>query len=302
MTAASPDIDLSRFVDLSGRAAIVTGASSGFGARFCRVLAAAGASVVRGPAEDRLAALAAEVPAVVPRCDVADDDSCRALVATTLERFGRADVLVNNAGASDSPERVESEDLDYYRAVMDVNINACFVLASLVGPTMIDQRSGSVINIGSVHGQVGSSPNNQAAYVISKHAVVGLTWELALQWARHNVRVNCIVGYFETELTAPMFESEDQGLGWITRNTPCAERRGGRARRGAALPGVGRADLLHRPGDLRGRWLDRPLTLRSPITPPTRVAMRARRSPRGPGPSRCRRPGGCRTSEHDWPQ
>ena len=193
VTAASPDIDLSRFVDLSGRAAIVTGASSGFGARFCRVLAAAGASVVAAAREDRLAALAAEVPAVVPvRCDVADDDSCRALVATTLERFGRADVLVNNAGASDSPERVESEDLEHYRAVMDVNINACFVLASLVGPTMIDQRSGSVINIGSVHGQVGSSPNNQAAYVISKHAVVGLTRELALQWARHNVRVNCI--------------------------------------------------------------------------------------------------------------
>jgi NAD(P)-dependent dehydrogenase (short-subunit alcohol dehydrogenase family) len=222
-THASSDVDLSRFVDLSGRVAIVTGASSGFGARFCRVLAAAGASVVAAARrEERLAALAAEVPAVVPvRCDVADDDACRALVATTLERFGRVDVLVNNAGASDAPERVESEDLDHYRAVMDVNINACFVLASLVGPTMIDQRSGSVINIGSVHGQVGSSPNNQAAYVISKHAVVGLTRELSLQWARHNVRVNCIApGYFETELTAPMFEAEDQGLGWITRNTP----------------------------------------------------------------------------------
>ena len=222
-THASSDVDLSRFVDLSGRVAIVTGASSGFGARFCRVLAAAGASVVAAARrEERLAALAAEVPAVVPvRCDVADDDACRALVATTLERFGRVDVLVNNAGASDAPERVESEDLDHYRAVMEVNINACFVLASLVGPTMIDQRSGSVINIGSVHGQVGSSPNNQAAYVISKHAVVGLTRELSLQWARHNVRVNCIgPGYFETELTAPMFEAEDQGLGWITRNTP----------------------------------------------------------------------------------
>ena len=105
------------FVDLSGRVAIVTGASSGFGARFCRVLAAAGASVVAAARrEERLAALAAEVPAVVPvRCDVADDDACRALVATTLERFGRVDVLVNNAGASDSPERVESEDLDHYR-------------------------------------------------------------------------------------------------------------------------------------------------------------------------------------------
>jgi NAD(P)-dependent dehydrogenase (short-subunit alcohol dehydrogenase family) len=217
------DIELNRLLDLSGRVAIVTGASSGFGARFARVLAAAGASVVAAARrEERLSALADEVPAVVPvRCDVADDESCRALVATTRERFGRIDVLVNNAGASDAPERVEAEDPARYRSVMDVNINACFVLCSLVGPSMIEQRSGSVINIGSVHGQVGSSPNNQAAYVVSKHAVVGLTRELALQWARHNIRVNCIApGYFETELTATMFEAEEQGLGWITRNTP----------------------------------------------------------------------------------
>src|SRR3712207_4662718 len=82
--------------DLSDRVAIVTGASSGFGARFTRVLAAAGASVVTAARRlERLEALAAEVPGVVPvRCDVADDDDCRALVATALERLGRVDVLV----------------------------------------------------------------------------------------------------------------------------------------------------------------------------------------------------------------
>ena len=91
------------------------------------------------------------------RCDVADDDACRALVATTLERFGRIDVLVNNAGARDAPDRVESEDLDALPGGDGGQPQRRFVLSSLVGPD--DDRAaerGRSINIGSVHGQVGS--------------------------------------------------------------------------------------------------------------------------------------------------
>ncbi len=214
--------------DLQGRVAIVTGASSGFGARFVRVLRAAGAEVVAAARRaDRLEALAAELPGVVAhQCDVSSDDQCRNLVAATLERFGRIDVLVNNAGLSDAPHKAESEPPEAFRAVIEVNLNACFVLSSLVAPSMLAAGSGSVINIGSVHAFVGSSPNNQAAYVVSKHGVMGLTRELALQWARNGVRVNTLSpGYFETELTAQMFEADSSGLGWITRNTPM--RRGG---------------------------------------------------------------------------
>jgi NAD(P)-dependent dehydrogenase (short-subunit alcohol dehydrogenase family) len=217
------EIELAKLWDLSGRVAVVTGASSGFGARFARVLHTAGASVVVAARRaERLEALARETPGVVPvRCDVSSDDDCASLVRDTLERFGRIDVLINNAGSSDAPDRVESQSPERFRSVVEVNLNAAFVLSSLVGPTMIEQRSGSVINIGSVHGQVGSSPNNQAGYVASKHGLVGLTRELALQWARHGIRVNCIApGYFETELTAEMFTAEENGLGWITRNTP----------------------------------------------------------------------------------
>jgi len=209
--------------DIKGRVAIVTGASSGIGDRFVRVLAAAGASVVAAARRlDRLEALAAEVPGVVPvACDVADDEACRALVQTALDRFGRIDVLVNNAGLSDAPWRAEEEPFDEYRKVIEVNLNACFVLAALVAPPMLEAGRGSVINIGSAHSFVGSSPNNQAAYVISKHGVLGLTRELGLQWAKRGIRVNAICpGYFETELTSGMFEEDSSGLAWITRNTP----------------------------------------------------------------------------------
>lgn len=207
----------------------MTGASSGFGDRFARVLAAAGCGVVACARRlERLEALAAEVPGVVPvRADVSVDEECRAVVDTALHRFGKIDVLVNNAGLTD-PVKAEDEEPARFRGVIDVNLNAPFVLSTLVAPAMIEAGHGSIINVTSVHGQVGSAPNNQAGYVASKGGLNNLTRELALQWARHNVRVNALApGYFETELTAPMFAGDQSGLGWITRNTPL--RRAGSA-------------------------------------------------------------------------
>lgn len=219
----SSSIDLANLWDLSGRVAIVTGASSGFGDRFSRVLAAAGCGVLAAARRlDRLEALAGDVPEVLPvRTDVTDDASCRALVDLALERFGRVDVLVNNAGLSDAPDRAEEQDPKRFRDVVAVNLTAPFVLSGMVAPTMIAAGGGSIINITSVHARVGSSPNNQAGYVASKGGLENLTRELALQWARHKIRVNAIApGYFETELTAEMFTSDESGHGWIKRNTP----------------------------------------------------------------------------------
>lgn len=214
---------MTNLFDVAGRVAIVTGASSGFGDRFSRVLAAAGCTVVAAARRaERLAELSASTPGVTPiPCDVTDDDACRALVATTIERFGRVDILVNNAGLSDAPARAENEDPALFRAVVAVNLDAPFVLAGLCARHMIDAGRGSIVNITSVHGQVGSAPNTQAAYVATKGGLENLTRELALQWARSGVRVNALApGYFETELTAEMFTAEENGLGWIRRNTP----------------------------------------------------------------------------------
>ncbi|MCP3856174.1 MAG: SDR family oxidoreductase [Actinomycetia bacterium] len=224
MTDASvnPVPDVSAPFRLDGRVAVVTGASSGFGVRFSKVLAAAGATVVAvARRADRLGVLAASTPGVVAEAvDVADDDALRGLVERTIEQFGRIDVLVNNAGVSDGPNLVEDADIGSFRRVMAVNLDAIYLLSGLCAQSMLEAGAGSIINIASVHGFVGSAPNTQPAYVASKAAVVNLTREMALQWATRGVRVNGIApGYFETELTTEMIRSES-GEGWIKRNTP----------------------------------------------------------------------------------
>lgn len=215
--------------DLHGRVAIVTGASSGFGAHLAATLAGSGARVVvAARRQDRLDALAASVDGVVPvACDVTDDRQCEALVERALTELGRVDILVNNAGASDAQPAID-EPIDDFRGVIELNLNACFWLARLVAGPMREQGSGSIINIASVHGLVASAPNHQAAYTASKGGLVTLTRELAVQWAGHGIRVNAIApGYFATELTDDMLATES-GVRWIERNTPM--------RRPGALP------------------------------------------------------------------
>jgi NAD(P)-dependent dehydrogenase (short-subunit alcohol dehydrogenase family) len=209
---------------LAGRTAVVTGASSGLGDRFARVLHAAGATVVVGARRtDRLAALATELgDRVIPvTCDVAVDADCAVLHAAALDAgAGRIDVLVNNAGIG-GPVPAEDEDPGAFRRTVDVNLNGLFVLSQLCGRTMLEQTSGSIVNIASILGLVASSPINQAAYCASKGAVVNLTRELACQWARRGVRVNAIApGWFPTEMTNDdMFGNEDS-MRFLRRNCP----------------------------------------------------------------------------------
>lgn len=216
----------SEIFDVDGRVAIVTGASSGIGEHMCRVLAAAGMHVIAAARRlERLQVLAASADNVTAmRCDVGDEADLEALVAAAYEQFDRLDVVINNAGVSDAPTKAEAETADEFARVVDINLNSCFLLARSAAREMIARNAaGSIINIASVHGFVASAPNNQAAYVASKSGLVGLTRELAGQWARHNIRVNGLApGYFPTELTAPMMNPDEPGSGYnyITKRTP----------------------------------------------------------------------------------
>ena len=207
---------------LDGKVALVTGASSGLGRRFALVLAGAGASVVAvARRQDRLEALATEHDAITAAvCDVGDDEALAALVDESLSGHGHIDVLVNNAGISDGPVDAEQEDPALFRRVVEIDLNAPFVLSALVARSMAAAGGGSIVNITSIHGLVAAAPNNQAAYVAAKTGLTGLTRELGCQWATDGVRVNAIApGYFASELTDELMAGES-GPRWIVRNTP----------------------------------------------------------------------------------
>lgn len=217
MTPATP----AELFSLEGKVAVVTGASSGLGARFAQVLHGAGASVVLAARRmDRLEAATREMErSIAVRCDVSSEDDRMALVDEAMEAFERIDVLVNNAGVG-STVAVEDEELDEFRRVLEINTTAVWHLSKLVGRHMVAAGGGSIINVASVLGLVGSAPIKQANYCASKGAVVNLSRELALQWARRGVRVNSLCpGWFPSEMTEGM--NDDEGSrAFIARNSP----------------------------------------------------------------------------------
>jgi len=196
--------------NLEGKTALVTGASSGFGRHFASVLARAGARLaVTARSIDRLMPIAAEFTgtggdAILLPMDVRDRPSIRGAVQSALAALGRVDVLVNNAGIAltrDSLDLTEEE----WDEVLETNLNGAWFVAQAVARAMAEQKQGSIINIASVLGVRGSG--RVAPYVTSKHGLIGLTRALAVDMARHGVRVNALApGYFVTELTAGFLE------------------------------------------------------------------------------------------------
>ena len=219
-TSLQPPSPLDRF-RLDGLVTVVTGASSGLGAHFAKLLHAVGAEVVLTARRvDRLEVLAAELPrAYVCVADMADEADRERLVAEVLDRFGHVDVLVNNAGVGGTVA-VEDEELERFRTSMEVNVTALWHLSKLCAPSMIERGSGAIVNVASMLGHVGSTPIKQAHYCASKGAVVNLTRELALQWARKGIRVNALCpGWFPSEMTDGM-DTDDASRRFIAANSP----------------------------------------------------------------------------------
>lgn len=208
---------------LDGKVIILTGASSGLGARFARVCDAAGASLVLAARRlDRLEALANELTsAVAVQADFATDDAAPACVEAALSQFGAIDVVINNAGISRTVKAVD-DDMDGFRHELQIDLVAPYDLAIRSAKWMIENgRTGSVINIASVLGKVGGGRLAVPGYAAAKGGLVQLTRELASEWARKGIRVNAIgPGFFESEMTADaMFENE-KGMALIKSQTP----------------------------------------------------------------------------------
>jgi NAD(P)-dependent dehydrogenase (short-subunit alcohol dehydrogenase family) len=208
-------------IDLSGRVALVTGASSGLGQQFAKTLARAGAGVVlAGRRVERLKALRAEIEADggdahVVTLDVTDHDSIKAAVAHAETEMGTIDILVNNSGVGTTQPLTEvtEEDFDY---VFGTNTRGAFFVAQEVGKRMIARSKGAapgtfiggrIVNIASMAGLKALS--RIGVYAMSKAAVIHMTRAMALEWGRHGINVNVICpGYIDTEINHHQWETE----------------------------------------------------------------------------------------------
>ncbi|MBE1535564.1 SDR family NAD(P)-dependent oxidoreductase [Actinomadura algeriensis] len=210
-----------RMFGLGGRVAIVTGASSGLGAAVAETLAALGARVaVVARRRDRLDALADRIGGLAVACDLSDPARAGSVVEAAAGKLGPPEILVNAAGSMFTEERAEAEPLDAVRRTLDLNLVAPMALAQAVFPHMRAAGRGTIVNVSSISGRVGVPGIPQASYAASKAGLSGLTAELAVQWARHSIRVNTVApGFFRSEITGPLYGSE-RGAEYLRRNTP----------------------------------------------------------------------------------
>ena len=209
--------------DLTGKVAIVTGASRGLGQTFARALAKAGADlVITSRTLDSLRSFQKEVESIGRRAaplelDVRDEASIRQMVADAAGVFGRIDILVNNAGCNVRKKAVDVT-WDDWNLVVDTNLRGAFFVAQLVANEMIPARQGRIINIGSVtsvFGYAGLGP-----YGASRGGIRQLTMSLAADWGPHGITVNCLApGWFKTEQNKVMYD-DPEWVAYLTERIP----------------------------------------------------------------------------------
>lgn len=206
--------------DLSGKTALVTGASRGIGRALALGLATAGADlVISARDEGLLRTLAGEIEglgrkAFVLPADVTDAAACGQLVADSLGALGQLDVLVNNAGGSAYMGPFTDLRFSGWDKVMRLNVDSIVHLCQAAGRHMTERGSGSVVNVASVAGLMGTPL--LAPYGASKAAVISLTRSLALEWGPANVRVNALCpGWTRTDLNKDLWSGPDEGAAWV---------------------------------------------------------------------------------------
>jgi 2-deoxy-D-gluconate 3-dehydrogenase len=190
---------------LEGKVAIVTGGNGGIGLGMAKGLAEAGAAVaVAGRNEAKNAEAVAELArlgarAIAVRVDVTSEESCRAMVAKTVQELGRLDILVNNAGTN-IRKRPEEYSLEEWRTILETNLTSAFVCSVAAYPEMKKAGGGKIVNIGSMMSIFGASFTTP--YAASKGGIVQMTKAMACAWAQDNIQVNAVLpGWIDTALT-----------------------------------------------------------------------------------------------------
>jgi NAD(P)-dependent dehydrogenase (short-subunit alcohol dehydrogenase family) len=208
---------------LRGRVALVTGASGGIGRALAEGLALAGATVaLNSRSSDKLADLQQRInsqggAAFIYPADLNETGVAPNLVEQVVTQCGRLDILVNCAGMNQRmPIRDVTEEV--YERIMTTNLRSLFFLCQAAAPHLIDQGGGKIINIGSLTSTIGLA--DVAVYGMTKSAVAQLTKTMAIEWAPHNIQVNCLCpGFFATELTTALWEDPGRRE-WILDRLP----------------------------------------------------------------------------------
>ncbi len=202
--------------DLTGKTAVVTGGSQGLGESFARGLAKAGCNLVlTARTLSKLEKVAAEmihygIEALPVQMDVNKREDIEAMVQTATRKFGKIDILVNNAGISAVSEAEDMTD-EQFQSVIQTNIGGVFLCSQIVGREMLKQGHGKIINIASMYSFVGASYVPQVSYTTSKAGVLGMTREMAVEWAPKGVQVMALApGFFRSDQTIWAFEQNKE--------------------------------------------------------------------------------------------
>lgn len=207
---------MKNYFDLTGQVAIVTGCSTGLGVQMAKALANQGATIVAlARRKEKIEEVAKEiadtykVSTLAVQCDITDTDKVNAAVDEVMAKFGRIDIVINNAGTGAVAPAEDITDEQFY-GELNVDLGGTFKVARAVAKkAMIPAKYGRIINIASMYGLVGNKVAPASPYHAAKGGVVNLTRGLAAEWGKYNINVNAICpGYFYTPLTKETLDSE----------------------------------------------------------------------------------------------